>query len=136
MPAASRRQQGRRPLSRARPGVQNTGCFWWIDSRWSARCCCWWASPQEPAAVGTDFVVSGAMTAAELWEYYGVRIAAPGESTLDDVLRERLGGDCRPGEWIRVGGVRLQVRELDDGRIDRIAIAILAAGDDEAIGDA
>jgi cell volume regulation protein A len=77
-----------------------------------------------------EFPLRGGTTVGELEEFYGIRVEAPPECTLDALLRERLGRDVAPGRRVVFDDMVLSVREVEDGgRIGRVGLAILAAED-------
>lgn len=71
-----------------------------------------------------EFPLMGSTTVEELWEFYGVRLGAPGRQTLDEVIRERLGAELNPGSTLVVDEVILHVREIADGRIATVGLRI------------
>jgi potassium/hydrogen antiporter len=75
----------------------------------------------EPTA-DVDFLLRGATRVADLEEFYGVPLDAPGSSSLDEVLRERLGRDLEPGDMLDVGPVGLVVREVVDGHVETVGL--------------
>lgn len=82
-----------------------------------------------PAAV--EFPLPGSATVGELEEFYGLRIDAPPGTSLDELLRHRLGETLEPGSRVLLGDLALYARELVDGRVERVGLAILAAGKPE-----
>jgi potassium/hydrogen antiporter len=71
-----------------------------------------------------EFPLMGSTTVDDLWEFYGIRVGAPGHMTLDEVIRERLGDDVRKGSILEIGGVTLHVREIVEGSVTSIGLAI------------
>ncbi|MDQ3520798.1 MAG: potassium/proton antiporter [Gemmatimonadota bacterium] len=69
----------------------------------------------------------GGTTAGELNEFYGVQLDAPGDVTLDLLLRQNLPEDgVAPGKRVVLGNVVLSVREIDEaGRIEQVGVAVL-----------
>jgi potassium/hydrogen antiporter len=80
----------------------------------------------EALPVLVEFPLMGTATVEELWEFYGIRLGMPGSMTLDEVIRERFGDDVRPGQMLEIGGVTLHVREIVEGRITTIGLALAA----------
>jgi potassium/hydrogen antiporter len=78
--------------------------------------------PALPALI--EFPLIGSTTAEDLWEFYGIRIGAPGEQTLDEIIRERLGDRAGVDSTILVDGLVLHVREVVDGEITIVGLAI------------
>lgn len=94
-----------------------------VDRLFSARPSDWSELPAE-----VEFVLPGSATVGELEEFYGLGIDAPPETTLDELLRGRL-GETRQGQQLAVGGLVLHVRELAQGKIQRVGLAIRAEGE-------
>lgn len=91
------------------------------------------AEPAEsPVPSRVEFPLRGETTAGELEEFYGIHLDAPAAETLDRLLRERIGPGLAPGAGITVGAVSLFVREIVDGRIDRVGLEIRAPDADPA----
>ncbi|HEX7243858.1 MAG TPA: potassium/proton antiporter, partial [Longimicrobiaceae bacterium] len=84
-----------------------------------------WEGSEMPALV--EFPLSGETTVEELEEFYGLRLDAPPEATLADVVRELLrGAPVEPGSRVLAGGMALVVREIgEDGEVERVGVAIL-----------
>lgn len=74
-----------------------------------------------------EFPLRGTTTVGELEEFYGIRLQAPDSSTLDVVVRERLGPDAaRPGGRVVFGEIALSVHRMgEDGEIDQLGLTIL-----------
>lgn len=87
---------------------------------------------KEPVPVEVEFPLRGDTTVAELDEFYGVRVDAPPSFTLDELLRRRLGPDPAPGAALTAGDVRLFVRELSEGRIEKVGLALLSVRPNDA----
>jgi potassium/hydrogen antiporter len=71
-----------------------------------------------------EFPLMGSTSVEELWEFYGIRLGAPGEQTLDSVIRERLSGRAEVGNVLEIGELTLHVREITDGRVTMVGLAI------------
>ncbi|HET6341274.1 MAG TPA: potassium/proton antiporter [Gemmatimonadota bacterium] len=83
--------------------------------------------PAESEALGTpalEFPLRGTTRIAELEEFYGIRVEAPGERTLDELLRAELGDGVAPGDTFDSGLLRFTVREVLDGRVETVGLAI------------
>ncbi|HEY8503576.1 MAG TPA: hypothetical protein VIL46_03270, partial [Gemmataceae bacterium] len=75
-----------------------------------------------------EFPLRASTTVGELQEYYTVQVDAPPESTLGEVIAEKL-GDSKPlpGAEVRLGPLLLHVRRLSDGgRIEMVGMSIVA----------
>jgi potassium/hydrogen antiporter len=71
-----------------------------------------------------EFPLTGSTTVEDLWEFYGIRLGFAGEKTLDAVVRERLGDSLEVGSTVYVDEVTLHVREIQDGRVESLGLAI------------
>jgi potassium/hydrogen antiporter len=71
-----------------------------------------------------EFPLMGSTTVEELWEFYGIRLGMPGHLSLDEVLRQRLGDSLAEGSTVYLGGVSLHVREIADGQVLTVGLAI------------
>lgn len=83
---------------------------------------------EEPAEIplDTEFPIAGSATVQDLDEFYGISIEADAESTLDDLLRNRLGDRVAIGRGVTIGALKLRVREMSNGRITMVGVAITA----------
>lgn len=81
----------------------------------------------EPSPPGVEFPLRGGARLAELEEFYGIHIDAPGSDTLDEFLRARLEGGLEPGRSLTVGPVTLTVRDVLDGRVETVGLSIASA---------
>ena len=84
-------------------------------------------SPAEDEVLGTlglEFPLRGTTRIAELEEFYGIRIEAPAARTLDEFLRAELGDGIAPGDMLDSGPLRFIVREVVDGRVETVGLAI------------
>jgi potassium/hydrogen antiporter len=79
---------------------------------------------QEALPHLVEFPLTGSTTVEELWEFYGIRLGVPGHLTLDDVIRNRLGDSLGTGSILEIGEVTLHVREIVDGRVTTLGLAI------------
>jgi potassium/hydrogen antiporter len=71
-----------------------------------------------------EFPLMGSTTVDDLWEFYGIRLGVPGHKTLDEVIRERAGDNLAPGSTLFVDELTIHVREIVDGRITTVGLAI------------
>jgi potassium/hydrogen antiporter len=82
---------------------------------------------EDPLPALVEFPLMADMTVAELWEFYGIRLGASGDSSLGDVIRGRLGPEAAVGSVIIVDGVMLYVRAMADEEITVVGLAIPSA---------
>ncbi|HET7274519.1 MAG TPA: TrkA C-terminal domain-containing protein, partial [Longimicrobiaceae bacterium] len=84
--------------------------------------------PRDVLPLVLEFPLRGSATVGELNEFYGIKLDAPENCTLDELLRQRLSADqISPGSRIVFGEIALAVREVGDGgEIDQVGLAILA----------
>lgn len=75
-----------------------------------------------------EFPLRGTTRIAELEEFYGIRVEAPPKRTLDDFLRQEMGDAVAPGDTFASGPLRFTVREVVEGRIETVGLAIDAEG--------
>jgi potassium/hydrogen antiporter len=80
--------------------------------------------PREALPILVEFPLMGSTTVEDLWEFYGIRLGVSGELTLDEVIRERLGDQVQLGSILEIGEVTLHVREMVEGRVTTIGLAI------------
>ena len=82
---------------------------------------------------GLELPVQSSMTLLDLEELYGI-VVEDGEkqSTLDELLRERLGSRLDVGRGIALGGLKVRVREVSEGRVVSVWLVIESADGDEA----
>lgn len=72
-----------------------------------------------------EFVLSPDATVEQIAEMYGLPLAlANAGLTLRDLLRNEFGGSCEPGDRVRMGGVELIVRDMEDGKILSVGLAL------------
>lgn len=76
-----------------------------------------------------EFPLRGTTRIAELEEFYGIRVEAPPRKTLDDFLRREMGDAVAPGDTFASGPLRFTVREVLEGRIETVGLAIEADAD-------
>jgi cell volume regulation protein A len=82
--------------------------------------------PAPEIPVNTEFPIAGSATVAELDEFYGIVIDAPPSSTLDELLRARLGARLGEGRGITIGALKLRVRDLQDGHVIQAGVEIIS----------
>jgi potassium/hydrogen antiporter len=82
--------------------------------------------PHLPTLV--EFPLMGSTTAEELWEFYGIRLNAPGEKTLDEVIRQHVGPEVGVDSKMMIDGFTLRAREIVDGRITSVGLALPETG--------
>lgn len=87
-------------------------------------------APELPAHV--EFPLRGGTTVADIEEFYGIRLGDDGGRTLDELLRDRLGEPPVPGCGLTLGPVRLFVRDVARGRIERVGLVLGGDGGDPA----
>jgi cell volume regulation protein A len=90
--------------------------------------------PVEEMPATLEFPLRGTTTVGELEEFYGIRLDASGECTLEALLREHLSAErIAPGHRVDFGEIALSVRVLGDGgEIEQVGLTILAAAGDTA----
>jgi len=96
-----------------------------------------------------EFPLRGSTTAGELAEFYGLELPVPPGTRVAEIVEEALGARPMPGDFVRLQGCVLVVREVTDGRVERVGLEIVATeehpegtpgagdldtGDDEAAG--
>jgi len=74
-----------------------------------------------------EFPLRATTTVRELEEFYGIKMDAKADATLDEAVRHRLGKDnAKVGSMVRFGQIALHVRGLTgSGIIDRVGMTIL-----------
>jgi cell volume regulation protein A len=82
----------------------------------------------EQAPLLAEFPLPGTATAGDLLALYDIQTGEPPEVTLEQLIRNRVPAPAVDAA-IFVGAVRLRVREMRDGRITSVGLA-LAEGDD------
>src|SRR5690606_28213674 len=79
-----------------------------------------------------EFALRGETTVGDLEEFYGIRLDAPRDQTLDALLRERLRGAIGEDRGIETNGITLYARDVLDGRIERVGLRLRAGDGPEA----
>jgi cell volume regulation protein A len=82
----------------------------------------------DPADLPLDmeFPISGDTTVADIEEFYGLTVDASSARTLDEVLRMQLGTRLEKGRGVRLGDVKLRVREIVDGRVTQVGMEVVS----------
>jgi cell volume regulation protein A len=78
-----------------------------------------------PAA---EFPLRGETRVEEVEEFYGVTLDTPKTTTLDDLLRQRLGSAVSVGDQVTIGPITLVVRETVEGVVETVGMTIAAEG--------
>jgi len=81
------------------------------------------ASPELPHLV--EFPLQGNTTAGELKEFYGLDLGVASDTPVAQMVEERLGSVAMPGDFVRLDGCVLVVREVEDGRVVGVGLEIL-----------
>jgi len=82
---------------------------------------------QEPLVTPaeTEFPLRGDTTVLDLREFYDITLPEADEATLHDVLTARLGDEHLDiGARVRLGGIALVVRQIEEGRIEQAGLII------------
>ncbi len=74
----------------------------------------------------TEFPISGNTTVAEIEEFYGITVDAAPSRSLDEVLRSHLGTRLENGRGIRLGDVKLRVREVHNNRVTQVGMELVS----------
>lgn len=69
-----------------------------------------------------EFPLSGKTKIGDLKTFYGIEVEAPGDRTLDQLLRERLGDELALGAGISIGSIWLRVRRVEGGRVELVGL--------------
>lgn len=78
---------------------------------------------EERTLPGVEFPLRGTVSLEDLAEMYGLRLSESPESTLEQLVRRRA-SNVAVGTTVTVDGVRLRVRELSEGRILSVGLAL------------
>jgi cell volume regulation protein A len=79
--------------------------------------------PWLPVAA-VEFPLRGTTRLGEVEEFYGIRIEAPADQTLDEYLSARLGRPPAVGDRLASPPVTFTIRELSDDRIETVGLEI------------
>ncbi len=71
--------------------------------------------------------LKGSTKVEDVWNSYGIDLAAEKGQTLDQLIKEALDGSARQGDELMAGSVRLIVREQLQGRITTVGIEAVSA---------
>jgi cell volume regulation protein A len=84
-------------------------------------------SPRDELPELLEFPLRGSIRVEELEAFYGIRMNAKHSSTLDEAIRERLGGTApNLGTIVRFGAIALHVRKVDShGIITQAGMVVL-----------
>lgn len=82
-------------------------------------------APELPHLV--EFPLRGSTTAGELEEFYGLTLPFPPETRVAEIVEERLGARPMPGDFVRVDGCVLVVRDVAEGRVERVGLEIMGS---------
>jgi cell volume regulation protein A len=84
------------------------------------------ASDRGNLPVELEFPLRASTTVGVLEELYGVKLNAPPQATLDEAVRQQLGGKVEIGSAVHYGQIALRVRELaPGGSIEEVGLLIL-----------
>ena len=72
-----------------------------------------------------EFALRGSTKVRLLEEFYEISMQAAPEQTLDESLRERLGGRARVGDTVRYGQIVLRIRAMNANSIEEVGMAFL-----------
>jgi potassium/hydrogen antiporter len=82
-------------------------------------------APAPVIAAELEFPLRGRATVGDVVEFYGIQLDAPAYRTLSEIVHEELGEGVEVGAIVRLGDVRLIVREIGpSGRIDTVGLAL------------
>ncbi len=73
-----------------------------------------------------EFPLLGTATVGDLREFYGIAVEGADDLTLDEIIRSRSTGVPEPDLTVMVGGLTLRVREVIDGHVTAVGVAIPA----------
>jgi cell volume regulation protein A len=74
-----------------------------------------------------EFPLRGDTTLGDLEEFYGIEIEGDPASTLDELLRARLGSRLEEGRGVTLGAVKLNVRQMADGRVEHVGLVLASS---------
>ncbi len=78
---------------------------------------------REPAPLRAEFPLRGETTVGDLAEMYGIRLSEAPEHALEQLVLSRA--EVAVGATVTIDGVRLRVREVREGRIVSIGLALV-----------
>ncbi|UKJ75844.1 potassium/proton antiporter [Azospirillum brasilense] len=80
---------------------------------------------QDDRAFYGDLALNPDATVEQIAEMYGLPLSlANAQRSLRDLLRNEFGGACELGDRMRMGGVELIVRDMQDGQITSVGLAL------------
>lgn len=85
-------------------------------------------SDAEQQPIEAEFPLPGYATAGDLLYFYGIDTGEPPTVTLEEVILHR-DPNAGAGTIIRAGGVRLRVRDIEEGRIATVGLVLDEDGD-------
>jgi potassium/hydrogen antiporter len=83
------------------------------------------AGSEPPLDLPPELPLQGSATVADLQEFYGIQVAAPGSTSLEEIIGDLLGDDPQVGDVVNVGPVRLRVREMTGEHIDWVGLSVV-----------
>jgi cell volume regulation protein A len=87
------------------------------------------ASDEERAPVPTEveFPFRGSTTVGELQEFYSLHIDAPSQTTLDEIMRLKLGGEeTKVGAIVEFESLKFRIQRMsEDGHIQLVGMSIM-----------
>jgi cell volume regulation protein A len=78
---------------------------------------------EERTLLPAEFPLRGTVSTADLAEMYGIRLRETPDGTLEQLIRRHT-SNVAVGTTVTIDGVQLRVRELSDGRIISVGLAI------------
>jgi cell volume regulation protein A len=81
------------------------------------------SSGEKQAFLRGEFPLRGTVTSQDLNVMYGVDLGAPGEATLETLIRAHT-PQADVGDVVVVSGVHLRVREMSEGRIVSVGLSL------------
>ncbi|RIW03706.1 potassium/proton antiporter, partial [Azospirillum brasilense] len=80
---------------------------------------------QDDRAFYGDLALNPDATVEQIAEMYGLPLSlANAQRSLRDLLRNEFGGACELGDRMRMGSVELIVRDMQDGQITSVGLAL------------
>ena len=80
----------------------------------------------QPLPADVEFPLRGNATVADLRDVYGIEVPEDPHTTLDELLRARLGERLDIGRGVELGAVKLRVREMNRGHVEQVGLSIVA----------
>jgi len=85
----------------------------------------------EALPTDVEFPLRGNATVADLRDVYGIEVPEDPDTTLDELLRARLGERLDVGRGLELGPVKLRVRGMTGGHIEQVGLSIVGEGASE-----